>query len=1210
MVNSNSDSRPKRLRIMRWVCLVLVFAAILIGNLFYRRMADPERVRRIAQEYLEKITNQEVVITSASFSFRDGVHLRGVAITNQPPETGVTAPKKPGAEVFFSCPEISIMHDSWALMFGKLRFESFAANRPTLTLVHDSETGWVGLSSLMRNIISDQGPKSEAPPVELRQARLRIVDRSPAGDRLVEDLQLTVRGRRAVDNPRIFNIVWQDAVDPDANGHSQIDLKTGELRNVSGGLPTMSVRGIMVAVDAGFDGADALTDLLGIEGRVRIRDYNLMTPPLHEGPRSATIDLRDAAISIPISENERDLDANDRYLKFNGVHGSIVITASSIQADFRGLFHRARCDVSALITGPLKPGITLADVSVRADFSAESLPLPDPAGTEQEKRFIQAWPQVSRLFQQYDPHGMVDLDVNIEKAAGARENFRVQDARITARGGDVSCHFFPYRGTELTGEIRFGADGVIVQNICGIHDTARVCVNGWMEEPSRSAAARFDVIGKSVPIDDELLTSLRPHQRRWIDDHQIEGTFGATLALTRSRSAEPGGTSPWKSTISLSYQDLTARFAQAPVRMTHVAGTAQIRDDLIEIPYALGRIGDGSVTIAGHADTHENGLDHLAIRVLADDLAIDEELLAAIPAEFRDKAAMLRADGCVAIESDVDFDAVEGLRHNTLVRIRNLAFTPVNFPLPISRAWADLRVDNENFELLRARGYYRNCEIFAKGNSKLDFSGDGEWVVEADALPIDQTFREAAPAALSAALSDWALDKPISTQVRFRNRDHSLTWNGRAELHDTTLQHRRMINPLDSVFATVFFNNDEIRCTQARAHYGNASIDADFVAAIASSPVSGRLRVDIKGLELDAYSRSLLPAAGQRIWDSLSPAGRVDFTLDELQFQSADPPQPMIWSVDGRLYPRDVRLGENRAIIGSGMIPFEGMLVDRLGGMTLSGELRDADLTLFDQKVSGANASWYFARTATGQGRAALAALRGQVHGGSASSDAQLTFNGTQAEYRVESSIQAAQLAPWIEAWRAARGEVESATPNRLGRRQAEEVRGTLNAEINVAGVLNNPGTRTGGGRMEVRDGYIYKLPIFMAILNVLNINVPSQDVLSEAESQFFITGNTVQLTSIAVLGESLSLVGSGTLSLTDNSVDLTLMNAGGGRLAGVPVLAELWEGASRELVEIRVTGPISHPQVRASPFRGVTEEFKKLFQKRKPRRNAQAEGS
>ena len=55
-------------------------------------------------------------------------------------------------------------------------------------------------------------------------------------------------------------------------------------------------------------------------------------------------------------------------------------------------------------------------------------------------------------------------------------------------------------------------------------------------------------------------------------------------------------------------------------------------------------------------------------------------------------------------------------------------------------------------------------------------------------------------------------------------------------------------------------------------------------------------------------------------------------------------------------------------------------------------------------------------------------------------------------------------------------------------------------------------------------------------------------------------------------------------------------------RWAQVPVLTELVQGASRELVELHITGPLSQPTVRARPFRGIREEFTRLFKRKKPK--------
>ena len=70
-------------------------------------------------------------------------------------------------------------------------------------------------------------------------------------------------------------------------------------------------------------------------------------------------------------------------------------------------------------------------------------------------------------------------------------------------------------------------------------------------------------------------------------------------------------------------------------------------------------------------------------------------------------------------------------------------------------------------------------------------------------------------------------------------------------------------------------------------------------------------------------------------------------------------------------------------------------------------------------------------------------------------------------------------------------------------------------------------------------------------------------------------------------------------MSLPDCAVDPNLVSIGPHGWARVPVLADVVERASRELVELHVTGPWTRPTVRLQPFRGIREEFKQLFQKR-----------
>ena len=74
-------------------------------------------------------------------------------------------------------------------------------------------------------------------------------------------------------------------------------------------------------------------------------------------------------------------------------------------------------------------------------------------------------------------------------------------------------------------------------------------------------------------------------------------------------------------------------------------------------------------------------------------------------------------------------------------------------------------------------------------------------------------------------------------------------------------------------------------------------------------------------------------------------------------------------------------------------------------------------------------------------------------------------------------------------------------------------------------------------------------------------------------------------------------------MSLPDQAVDLRLVYVGGRTWARVPVLSDIIEGAAKEIVELRVTGPVSRPTVRAQPLRALTDELKRLFQRKPPKK-------
>jgi hypothetical protein len=111
-------------------------------------------------------------------------------------------------------------------------------------------------------------------------------------------------------------------------------------------------------------------------------------------------------------------------------------------------------------------------------------------------------------------------------------------------------------------------------------------------------------------------------------------------------------------------------------------------------------------------------------------------------------------------------------------------------------------------------------------------------------------------------------------------------------------------------------------------------------------------------------------------------------------------------------------------------------------------------------------------------------------------------------------------------------------------------------------------------------------------------LKLPEMDdsAFHDLSAEFFLEGPRIRIRDLALQGPSLAMMGSGSLQLPDRSLDLILVSTGPKEWGTVPVLTELLRGASRELMELRVRGPLDAPIIEARPFRSVSEAIETLF--------------
>ncbi|MGD2111718.1 MAG: DUF3971 domain-containing protein, partial [Phycisphaerae bacterium] len=657
---------------------------------------------------------------------------------------------------------------------------------------------------------------------------------------------------------------------------------------------------------------------------------------------------------------------------------------------------------------------------------------------------------------------------------------------------------------------------------------------------------------------------------------------------------------PWRTETTIKLDKVSAAFDRFPYRADDLTGALVVADNVIRVEDVAGVSGDGRIQIDGAAACNKTGIATLDLKIRGQDVAFDDNLFNALPQGLRDQLRAFAPTGRFGCDTAITLDpGADTVRFVSRVALHDAGIKHRSLPLPVHGITGRLVVTGDNIAVEELTGRYNDATIRAEGSVGW---GDGpfvpDFVIRAENLQIDNTVLHALAKQSQSPFGDWQIEGLVSAETTIRpdpnSAESELSIRTVASLEDATIQHPEWPAPLRDVHGDIHLDGDTLRATDVQATYGNAELHSDIEFIRSDENTEVDIKLSATGVTLDDSLRALLPPSIARAWEHVRPEGSINLRFDSLHFGRPGPDEPPEWTIVGYVELDDVNLPGLADLEGlNGVLVGTGKLSDALRGASLRGDLSLTDMKLYSRRLHRVEADWSFARAADGRGFLVLEPIEGAIYDGLVTGKVDVAFDQGDIEYNLSTTVQGMQIGPFVNVDRNAR----------LADRKPIEARGLANVHLYLSGSAGAPSTRQGGGRFEVLDGHIYRLPIILAILNVLNLSVPDGAVFDDARAEFFIAGDRMQLRDISLRGSILGLVGSGTLSIPDRGVDLSFVNVGPRRWSAIPLLSNVIEGTSRDLVELHVTGPLARPTVRARPFRGVQEELERLFQKRKPRR-------
>jgi hypothetical protein len=279
------------------------------------------------------------------------------------------------------------------------------------------------------------------------------------------------------------------------------------------------------------------------------------------------------------------------------------------------------------------------------DIAATALPI--------DASLIAALPQPMRdVTAAFHLTGKVDVQANIRRHP-TDDKFR-GEYHICLHDASTVWDQFPYPLTNVAGRIDVFPTHWEFRNFHGEHGGGRVAIevrSANVDGQHAKPGVIVDMIGKNLLFDEELRAALRtmPALAKAWETFRPSGRFNVTAAVER-RGKEPDDLE-----VSVDVQGPTVQPGFFPYPLHDVAGHFHLKDQRLDVrrlsaTHDLARwyLDKGAVEL------HPAGAFYAKLPDLqAEQLVLDPELIAALPAKFRDAAVGLRCPDPLRFKTDL-----------------------------------------------------------------------------------------------------------------------------------------------------------------------------------------------------------------------------------------------------------------------------------------------------------------------------------------------------------------------------------------------------------------------------------------------------------------------------------------------------------------------------------------------------------------------------
>lgn len=1181
------------------VALVVVVA---LGGGFYV-LTRPGNLARVVAGAIARKTGGVVQVGKVAFSLRGPVVLEDV-------EVRVPGMKAPG-DLAFTAKRVHVQYRPWKLLGGKFEATSVALERPVLYLTEELGTGKYNLEYLLEGKNPGK-PGKHWPEIYLGAAQAVFGEVENGEYRRLDVVDLNGSLMQDAETAGQYNFTLV---------HRRADGKEGALLsgNVQPRKRTAWARLERVGPDNPL--------FAFLPSRVRAWWTRLkpagQVPPIEfgydpEGGRGfyATLELKDFELSLPYGGTES---------RMTGVWGIFELGGERIKVRaLRGQIEGIEYIVDGVVNG------FAADASYA--FRAHV-----KGAIPEQPRYIFAMPaQVQKQFYRFKPSGKFEAELDLAVAQpGAEPTFsgtvRLAEAKATYAK-------FPYPLSDLTGEILFDNRQMRFKEMSGRGPTgARVVVDGTITPPADGAAVDVWVRAREVPLDEHLYGAMKSKHKAIYDQFFNRAEYARLVAAGLVKTGGEGAAAQ-RSEEAFAERAKAARFALGGVIDTEVhilcaAGKNVEYDTVTQVdfrrvsalfehwPYPLtvrqGRlvIGPDQVEVQG---VKLEGLTGAAIgiegsvvlpdketgqplkpelRLTAAGVAVDELLLASIRPQQAQWLREMGLKGKLEGRGRVFADETGEVDFTVDAEIREGSARPHGGAYVVEEVAGPFVVARESVKLTKIQGRH--------GQSVLTLDGKAQWGAAGNAIALrlmgeemrfEDPVLDLAPPEQKSLPALRGLFERHQPEGRFglevnlqQVGEESLKYDLKIRPAELRIGLRGREVDFQRVSGALVADGERLRLEGVKAEFDGGEMGAE--GWLDTEGKAGEVDLTGQASAISETVRAWLPEGITRVIESLALDG--PFRLDNAKLRYGQRDEAPTFDFEG-----DVEWLGARAEIGTPLEDLRGTLHvkatnqsskenPRLALSLSGGQVRANKRLVQDLRLEADNR--YDAS------QLVIRRLLGTCYGGTVNGEGVVRLS-TPHDYAMQLVLQNAAYEPFIEPladakWLAARagpaGEAD------VVRRRAGAT--MLSANLTIAGRTEEPWTRRGRGELIIQDAKLFRTPLALALLHVVNLNWPSSTSFDRASASYVLQGDRVRIDRLTFQAPSVEIVGSGSMRYNDWGLDLRLFSRNPAA-AQLGPLSGLFNIVKDELLTIYVTGTLQEPQTQVRMLSGVTRSLNRIF--------------